>query len=381
MSNMTTMDNVIPRTDIVKSAARLGAEIKNIRLSDELSDEVICAISQLLLEHKVIFFRDQRHLDDAEQQRFAVRLGSLTPRTIKGTLTPDGGGGRADQMHMDVSFGEACPKISVLRGVVIPPDGDAMVWSSTAAAYLDLPEPLRMLADNLWAVHCSTYDCAATKRAIEADTRQFDDVFTGTIYEIARPVVRVHPETGERLLVLGHSVQNFVGLDKYSSQKLFERLQSYLTSRENTVRWSWKSGDVVIWDNRATERYAIKGASDRGRVERRTAIGGDVPLSIAGPRSLARTSQSRMRPRLPSLGHSSGIAIEGSDVKWPSSRLRARNETLRSCCVHTLFCCLDIREVARLKRKWVRIEATGHQIIGTSHVRLRNHRPLACSSE
>lgn len=286
MSNMTTMDNVIPRTNIVKSAARLGAEIKNIRLSDELSDEVICAISQLLLEHKVIFFRDQGHLDDAEQQRFAVRLGLLTPRPIKGTsTTPDGGGGRADKMHMDVSFGEACPKISVLRGVVIPPDGDAMVWSSTAAAYLDLPEPLRMLADNLWAVHCSAYDCTATKRAIEADTRQFDDVFTGTIYEIARPVVRVHPETGERLLVLGHSVQNFVGLEKYASQKLFDRLRSYLIAPENTVSWSWKPGDVVIWDNRATERHA----SDRDRISRRMPSDDNAPLSIAGPREVART--------------------------------------------------------------------------------------------
>ncbi|MCK1296631.1 TauD/TfdA family dioxygenase [Bradyrhizobium sp. 24] len=287
MSNVTTMDNVIPRSDIVRSAARLGAEIKNIRLSDGLSDEVICAISQLLLEHKVIFFRDQGHLDDAEQQRFAVRLGSLIPRTIRGTLTPDmapgRGSGRADRIHMDLSFGDSCPKISVLRGVVIPPDGDDIIWSNTAAAYLDLPEPLRMLADNLWAVHCSAFDCTVTRHAIE--TQQFDDVFTGTICETACPVVRVHPETGERLLVLGHSVQNFVGLEKYASQKLFNRLRSYLTARENTVCWSWKSGDVAIWDNRATECYPVK----RHRVEERIASDGDVPLSIAGSRSVART--------------------------------------------------------------------------------------------
>ncbi|WP_346657538.1 TauD/TfdA family dioxygenase [Bradyrhizobium sp. 151] len=139
---------------------------------------------------------------------------------------------------------------------MIPPDGDDIIWPNTAAAYLDLPEPLRMLADNLWAVHCSAHDCTVTRHAIEMDTQQFDNVFTGIICETTCPVVRVHPETGERLLVLGNSVQNFVGLEKYSSQKLFDRLQSYLTARENTVCWSWKSGDVVIWDNRATERYA-----------------------------------------------------------------------------------------------------------------------------
>lgn len=293
MSNVTTMDNVIPRSDVVKSAARLGAEIKNIRLSDGLSDEVICAISQLLLEHKIIFFRDQGHLDDAEQQRFAVRLGSLIPRTIKGTLTPDmapgRGSGRADRMHMGLSFGESCPKISVLRGVVIPPDGDDIIWSNTAAAYHDLPEPLRMLADNLWAVHCSAFDCTMTRHAIEMDTQQFDDVFTGTICETACPVVRLHPETGERLLVLGHSVQNFVGLEKYASQKLFDRLQSYLTAQENTVSWSWKLGDVVIWDNLAAERRSLKESSDRDRVVSRIAIDADVPLSIGSPCRVART--------------------------------------------------------------------------------------------
>ncbi|MCK1312896.1 TauD/TfdA family dioxygenase [Bradyrhizobium sp. 23] len=305
MSNVTTMDNVIPRSDIVKSAARLGAEIKNIKLSDGLSDEVICAISQLLLEHKVIFFRDQGHLDDAEQQRFALRLGSLIPRTTKGTSTrdmaPGRGSGHADQTHMDVTFGDPCPKISVLRGVVVPPDGDDIIWASTAAAYLDLPEPLRMLANNLWAVHCSAYDCTVTRHAIETDTQQFDGVFTGTICETACPVVRVHPETGERLLVLGHSVQNFVGLGKYVSQKLFDRLQSYLTARENAVSWSWKAGDVVIWDNRATERYAVKKSSGRHRVERRIAIDEDMPLSVVGPRGGSAPSQSRKRPRPPSL--------------------------------------------------------------------------------
>lgn len=297
MSNKTTMDNIIPRSDIVKTAARLGAEIKNILLSDELSDEGIRAIGQLLIEHKVIFFRDQGHLDDAEQQRFAGRLGSLVPRTITETSTPEmapgRGSGRADQMNMDVSFGDAYPKISVLRGVTIPPDGQDIIWSNTAAAYLDLPEPLRMLADNLWAVRCSAYDCTVTRHGIETDTKKVDDVFTGTICETACPVVRVHPETGERLLVLGHSVQNFVGLGNYASQKLFERLRSYLTAPENTVCWSWKSGDVVIWDNRATERYAVKESSVRYRVERRIAIDEDMPLGVVGLRGSA-SSKSRL---------------------------------------------------------------------------------------
>ncbi|WP_375784932.1 TauD/TfdA dioxygenase family protein [Bradyrhizobium sp. Pha-3] len=300
MSN-TTINSNIPQADIVKRAARLGVEIKNIRLSDELSDEVVRAVSRLLLEHKVIFFRDQGHLDGAEQQRFAMRLGSLMlcpalratgiPSTPE--MTSDRGSSCADQMHMDVSFGDAYPKISVLRGGAMPPYGGDTVWSSTAAAYLDLPEPLRMLADDLWAVHCSAHDYTMAGRTSEIEKTNFDDVFTRTICESAYPLVRVHPETGERMLMLGHLVHHFVGLQKYTSERLYNLLQSYLTASENTVCWSWKSGDVAIWDNRAAEQHTV----DQYRVLSRLAVDNDVPLRIVGHRSPAQTKKSK--PRAP----------------------------------------------------------------------------------
>ncbi|MCS3519229.1 TauD/TfdA dioxygenase family protein [Bradyrhizobium elkanii] len=286
MSNVMTVDNVIPRTDIVKHADRLGAEIKHIKISDDLSDEVIAAINRLLLEHKVIFFRDQEHLDDAQQQRFAIRLGLLIPQqamvdtksegVTAREMVPERSCRRADQMNMDDGSRVARPKISILRGAAIPPFGGDVVWSNTAAAYLDLPDPLRMLADNLWAVRCAAFDCTVTEGATEADKRRLDDVSTGTIYETTHPVVRVHPETGERVLSLGRSVQNFIGLQRYPSQKLFELLQSYLTAPENTVRWNWKSGDVAIWDNRATERYPVNEVGAHLAMGP-AAIGGDMP--------------------------------------------------------------------------------------------------------
>jgi alpha-ketoglutarate-dependent taurine dioxygenase len=86
MTQATIIDNGIPRADIVKRAARLGAEIKNIKLSGDLSDETIGAINKVLLEHKVIFFRDQGHLDDAEQESFAIRLGKLVPHPTVGAI-------------------------------------------------------------------------------------------------------------------------------------------------------------------------------------------------------------------------------------------------------------------------------------------------------
>ncbi|MVT78160.1 TauD/TfdA family dioxygenase [Bradyrhizobium cajani] len=266
MSGTMTVDNVIPRADIVKHADRLGIEIKNITLSDDLSDEAIIAINRLLLEHKVIFFRDQGHLADAQQQRFVLRLGSLirnpTMLDTRGGLTirktlPDGACDHVDQMNGDDLFSAARPAISVLRGAAIPPFGGEIALSSSVAAYLDLPDPLRMLADNLWAVRFAAFDHTAMEGTTEAGRQALEDVSTGTIYETAHPIVRVHPETGERMLSLGRSVQNFVGLQRYPSQRLFELLQSYLTAPQNTLCWNWKSGDVAILDDRAIETYPV----------------------------------------------------------------------------------------------------------------------------
>ncbi|WP_283814682.1 TauD/TfdA dioxygenase family protein [Bradyrhizobium australiense] len=110
MSSTTNIDNVISGADVIKRAIRLGAEIRNIRLSGDLSDDVLRAIGRLLLEHKVIFFRHQQHLDDAEQERFAVRLDRLIPSPQVGVtdrtssiLEPSSGRtGGADQWCADV---------------------------------------------------------------------------------------------------------------------------------------------------------------------------------------------------------------------------------------------------------------------------------------
>ncbi|QHO78003.1 taurine catabolism dioxygenase [Bradyrhizobium sp. CCBAU 051011] len=305
MNETISIENVIPRTDVVKRAARIGAEIRNIKLSSDLPDQTIAAINSLLLDHKVIFFRHQGHLDDAEQERFAARLGKLVPHPMlgvaKGTaslleLDSARGGGRADVWHADGTFADAYPKILVLRAVVIPLFGGDTVWSNTAAAYLDLPPPLQRLADELWAVHSNVFDYAGMARVREVDKKHFDEVFTRTIFETEHPVVRVHPETGERTLVLGALVQRFLGIPKYDGQKLFDILQSHITAPENTVRWNWREGDVAIWDNRATHHYAVNDYGDQHRIVRRATIEGDVPVSIDGRCSVTRVKVTKQPP-------------------------------------------------------------------------------------
>lgn len=297
MKQTASTERVIPLTDVVKRAARIGVEIGNIKLSGDLPRQTVAEITSLLLEHKVIFFRDQGHLDDAEQERFAACLGRLVPHptlgTVNGTasiieLDSARGGSRADVWHADGTFLAAYPRLAVLRAIVVPSSGGDTIWSNAVAAYLDLPRPLQRLADELWTVHSNAFDYAGTCRVREIDQKHFDEVFTKTIYETEHPVVRVHPETSERALVLGDLVQRFIGIPKRDGQKLFDLFQSHITAPENTVRWSWKEGDVAIWDNRATQHYAVNDYGDQHRVVHRATIDGDAPVSVDGRSSVTR---------------------------------------------------------------------------------------------
>jgi alpha-ketoglutarate-dependent taurine dioxygenase len=105
--------------------------------------------------------------------------------------------------------------------------------------------------------------------------------------------VRVHPETGERTLLLGHFVQKLLNLPSADSAHLLAILQDHVTRLDNTVRWHWAVGDVAIWDNRATQHIAVDDYGDQPRVMRRVTIAGDVPISVDGRRSVARKKAQR----------------------------------------------------------------------------------------
>ena len=170
--------------------------------------------------------------------------------------------------------------------MVAPESGGDTVWANTASAYADLPAELRELADRLWAVHSNEYDYAGVKPSASLEQLEnYRKVFTSTVYETEHPVVRVHPQSGERTLLLGHFVKRLKGLSQHDSAHLFAVLQGHVTRLENTVRWRWQAGDVAIWDNRATQHYAIDDYGDQPRVVRRVTLGGDVPVGIDGQRS------------------------------------------------------------------------------------------------
>ena len=287
--------------DVSPITPAIGAEIHGVRLSGELPAETVTAISDALLRHRVVFFRGQGHLDEAEHQAFARLLGPLVPHptvpSLVGTeavLDIDGENGRASYWHTDVTFVEAFPLFSILRGVVIPSVGGDTVWANTVAAYETLPPLLRGIADQLWGLHTNGYDYGATRpNATARQVQRHETVFKSTIYETEHPVVQVHPLTGERAMILGSFVRRFLGVGSAESTHLFAMLQDHVTRLENMVRWRWSAGDVVIWDNRATQHKAIDDYGNEPRIVRRVTVDGPVSVGIDGRHGKRRNSHAQ----------------------------------------------------------------------------------------
>jgi taurine dioxygenase len=278
---------------VTKLGSRIGARLDGVRLGGDLDESSVAEIRRALLTHKVIFFRGQDHLDDQQQLAFAGLLGTPIGHPAASVLAADNAPiitpinseyGKATRWHTDVTFAANYPAASILRAVTLPSYGGSTLWASTAAAYDALPEPLKGLVEDLWALHTNRYDYVG-EEALTDVQRAFRQAFEKPDFQTEHPVVRVHPETGERTLVLGDFVRGFVGLDSYESTVLFEMLQRRITQPENTIRWSWAYGDVAIWDNRATQHRAIDDYDGQHRLMHRVTLMGDVPVDVHGQRS------------------------------------------------------------------------------------------------
>lgn len=276
----------------------LGAIIDGIRIRKGMPASDIEFIHAMLLKHRVVFFRNQHGLSDATQLGFASQFGQMVGHPTVGNSDSrilelhSHQGGRANSWHTDVTFEQAPPKLSVLRAVTLPEVGGDTVWANTVAAYQHLPIELQLLADRLWAVHGNDFDYAASRvELLHDDTaRKYRRQYAAQVIKHEHPVVRVHPETGERSLLLGHYAQRFVGFNTHDSDRLYEVFQAHVTRLENTIRWRWAPGDVAMWDNRSTQHYAINDYGDRMRVMRRATVVGEVPVSVNGQRSRAHAA-------------------------------------------------------------------------------------------
>jgi alpha-ketoglutarate-dependent taurine dioxygenase len=293
--------------EVTQVGGVIGGVVGGVRIGGDVDPDVFAEVRAALLAHKVIFLRGQQHATDADQRAFAALFGPLTrPHpTVAGdgeaVLPIDSERGKANSWHTDVTFVDRVPAISVLRAITLPAYGGTTVWANTAQAYRQLHPALQALAGSLRAVHSNVYDYASDRPQIGGvDVKQqaYHAEFRHLEFETEHPVVRIHPETGEPTLLLGHFVRSFTGLSSTDSAELFALLQRHVTRLENTVRWTWRDGDIAIWDNRATQHYAVADYDDLPRLLHRVTVAGDIPVGIKGDTSVVLKGDASRYARL-----------------------------------------------------------------------------------
>jgi len=274
-----------------------GAEIFGVDLKQPLGESALREIREALLQWKVIFFREQ-HLDHAQHVAFARQLGEPTighvlyghepgfpevysvarTRERHSHLEPDPIRPWSG-WHTDLTTLVNPPMASILRGVSIPPYGGDTQFTNLAAAYTALSPTLRDFLDGLRAIH--GYG-AVTTDALSRTRRQS--------FSSEHPLVRVHPETGERVLFVSPAfVRSIVGLHARESQVLLEFLWEHIVRPEFVARFRWRAGDIAIWDNRATAHLAPEDifATEFDRQLYRVTLVGDVPVGVDGVASVS----------------------------------------------------------------------------------------------
>ena len=275
---------------------RTGAVVHGVDLSDDLSDEVIAAIRAAVLRHRVIFFRGQ-HLSGERHLSFASRFGPRSPPVIP-RCPPRPGNPRSWSWIRSPGAGPTVGTPTTPSPTGPPPFRSCAAWSSPAAGVTrsgptpspptsTYPSPCASWPTRFARVHTNAPDVASSVEFADEAARLHEEEFTSTIFETEHPVVRVHPETGERALLLGGFAQRIVGLSGEESRAVIGMLQDRVPTPENTVRWHWTEGDVAMWDNRSTQHYAVNDYGDIHRVVKRVTVAGAVPVGIDGRPSIA----------------------------------------------------------------------------------------------
>jgi len=272
--------------EIKPLGGRIGALIEGIQLSGDLNADEVAEIRQAMLRHKVVFLRDQQG-GSAALEGFAELLGEPVPYTYQDP--PEGleytwefGEIRSDHWHADLCWHTDPVAVGILAPVTLPESGGNTVWSNAVAAYEEMPDALKAMADKLWAVHSAKKPIALSFPNPTEEEWGIQSRFDSEVTGARHPVVRVHPETGERVLFVGNVVYYFEDFARTPGQHIYELLQYYIMRPENTIRWHWRMGDVAIWDNRATQHYGVRDFGDQRRIMRRISLKGSVPVSVDG---------------------------------------------------------------------------------------------------
>ena len=263
----------------------IGATIMGVDLREPLAKSAKDTIERALVEHGVVFFRDQDTNPD-QLVAFAKNFGSISmppmapagsPRPevmILDQIAPRGEG--ADNWHSDNTFMSEPPMGSILKAVQLPKVGGDTCFANAAAAYEALSDSMRRFVDGLRAVHDITKPMT---RAIAAGI--FDAAKLAKQQEqwppVEHPVVRTHPVTGRKALyVNGNSTVRLVGLSERENDLLLPFLNDHIRSPEFQCRFRWDTGSIAFWDNRTVQHFAVADYSER-RIMHRVTLTGDKP--------------------------------------------------------------------------------------------------------
>jgi taurine dioxygenase len=263
----------------------VGAVVGGADLRRSLSAGETAELRAALLQHGALFFRGQ-DLSQDEMAVFMESFGPLCPDPFSyAALQPPPGrdtivtiptrpSSKATQIwHLDSTLAATPASIISLRAVELPPVGGDTCWGSMYAAYEALSAPLREMLDGLTAEH-SAFKVMPL----------MEGSWPGILQEDMRnihPVVRVHPETGRKALFVNELwTEKIVELSTFESERLLAMLYEHARSMEFTMRWRWRVNDIVVWDNRAFQHYAVRDYT-AARALQKTLIAGDRPY---GPR-------------------------------------------------------------------------------------------------
>ena len=268
----------------------LGAEITGIDLKDT-SDKNFEKINDLLLEHKVIFFRNQP-ITNEEQIALAEKFGPLEThayvkgldkhpeivRIIKGEEEKNQWG---ENWHSDVSYNEKPTKAVILKSLKIPPVGGDTCFSNMELAWETLDEKIKEKIKDKKAEHSSlgAEFFIDDYKHMEANKKRNYDA-----YSSEHPIVRTHPETGKKILFVNWTyTKRIIGLEKNESDEILNKIFEHQARLELTCRFTWTKNTVCIWDNRSVIHFAIADFyPGRGlgyeRIMDRIAVEGDVPI-------------------------------------------------------------------------------------------------------
>ena len=268
-------------------ASALGAEIEGVNLADELSDASIGEIRQALLDHCVIFFRDQ-DFDVAQHKHLARRFGEIfvhpnfntgdhDPEVVTIVRKPDDTRIVGEEWHTDTTMMAAPPMGAILYALEVPPFGGDTLFANQYLAYDALSDGMKTLLAGLMCFHSDRKVAGPNSPAAQAKRStavRDDDQWRET--RNLHPVVRSHPETGRKCLFVNHSYSiGFEGMSEDESKPLLDYLMEWGHRPEFTCRFRWGKGSVAFWDNRCVKHLALNDVQDHDRIMRRVQIAGE----------------------------------------------------------------------------------------------------------